>query len=153
MIYIKKPENMIKCDNICCHKTNKVFIVYNKTIYIGGRNTMNTLLLFFALPIATIILAIALQKILKCPFLVAGVFFAIYLIVAFAAFDASFLVFAVVYTIIAFLTAIITQIICNLINRLNNNDGQNCGCQNNLNTQNTTQAVSNCNCCNQRRCR
>ena len=32
---------------------------------------MNILLLFFALPIATIILAIAAQKILKCPILVA----------------------------------------------------------------------------------
>lgn len=114
---------------------------------------MNTLLLFFALPIATIILAIALQKILKCPFLVAGVFFAIYLIVAFAAFDASFLVFAVVYTILAFLSAIITQIICNFINRLDNSNTQNCGCPNNLNAQNTTSISSNCNCCNQRRCR
>ena len=46
---------------------------------------MNTLLLFFALPIATIILAIVLQKILNSPLLVAATFFAIYLIVTFAA--------------------------------------------------------------------
>lgn len=122
---------------------------------------MNTLLLFFALPIATIILAIALQKILKCPFLVAGVFFAIYLIVAFAAFDASFLVFAVVYTIIAFITAIITQIITNFIK--NNNV---CHCRdenNNVDTANitgktanvTTNSINNTNngCCNCRRYR
>ena len=83
---------------------------------------MNTLLLFFALHIATIILAIAAQKILKCPFLVAGVFFAIYLIVAFAAFDASFLVFAVIYTIIAFITAVITKIITNFIENNCDND-------------------------------
>ena len=116
---------------------------------------MNTLLLFFALPIATIILAIAAQKILKCPFLVAGVFFAIYLIVAFAAFDASFLVYAVVYTIIAFLTAVITKIITNLIE---NNNKEGCGCMSNNNIStvsliaNTRNNNSN-NCCNCRRCR
>ena len=52
---------------------------------------MNTLLLFFALPVATVILAIVLQKILNNPLLVAATFFAIYLVVAFTAFDASFL--------------------------------------------------------------
>lgn len=109
---------------------------------------MNNLLLFFALPIATIILAIAAYKILKCPFLVAGVFFAIYLIVAFTAFDASFLVFAVVYTIIAFITAVLTKIITNFIED-NQND---CGCGRNSianNTMNTSNSNSNncgCNC-------
>lgn len=106
---------------------------------------MNILLLFFALPIATIILAIAAQKILKCPFLVAGVFFAIYLIVAFAAFDASFLVFAVVYTIIAFVTAVITNLITNFIE---NNDND-CGCErnNNISTNNVeSNNLNNCGC-------
>lgn len=123
---------------------------------------MNTLLLFFALPIATIILAIAFQKILQCPFLVAGVFFAIYLIVAFSAFDASFLVYAVIYTILAFLTAVITKIITNFIE--DNNDDENncckCGCNTNgnidtfnitTNTQNNN--GNNCCGCNCRRCR
>ena len=58
---------------------------------------MNTLLLFFALPVATVILAIVLQKILNNPLLVAATFFAIYLVVAFTAFDASFLVYAIIY--------------------------------------------------------
>lgn len=107
---------------------------------------MNTLLLFFALPIATIILAIAAQKILKCPFLVAGVFFAIYLIVAFAAFDASFLVFAVIYTIIAFITAVITKIITNFIENNCDNDnvcdcGGSCLTNNNLNIANAIQST------------
>ena len=44
---------------------------------------MNVLLIFFALPIATIIISIALQKILKCPPLVASIIFAIFLIVTF----------------------------------------------------------------------
>ena len=40
---------------------------------------MTNLLIFFALPIATIIISIALQKIFKCPFLVAAIIFAIFL--------------------------------------------------------------------------
>ena len=70
---------------------------------------MNTLLLFFALPVATIILAIVLEKILRCPVLTAATFFAIYLIIAFAIFDASFLVFVIAYTILAFIAAVIAE--------------------------------------------
>ncbi len=81
---------------------------------------MNTLLLFFALPVATIILAIVLQKILNNPLLVAATFFAIYLIVTFAAFDASFLVYAIAYTILAYITAVLTRIICRLLKMLAN---------------------------------
>lgn len=67
------------------------------------------LLLFFALPIATIILAIVFQKIIKCPILVAATAFAIFLIVTFAAFDASFLIFAIIYTILAYIAASIAR--------------------------------------------
>ena len=70
---------------------------------------MNTLLLFFALPVATILLAIVVEKILRNPFLTAITFFAIYLIVAFAAFDATFLIYTIAYTILAFITAIIAE--------------------------------------------
>lgn len=104
---------------------------------------MNTLLLFFALPVATIILAIVLEKILDCPILVAATFFAIFLIVTFAAFDSSFLVFAIVYTILAFITAALVKAVCNFIrNCINNqnncsnnncNNNQNNNCNNNLN--------------------
>ena len=90
---------------------------------------MNILLLFFALPIATIILAIVLQKILKSPILVAATFFAIFLIVTFAAFDTWFLVFAIAYTILAFITASIVQAICRFIKHCcnnNNDDDNNC---------------------------
>lgn len=72
---------------------------------------MNTILLFFALPIATIILAIVVEKIIRCPVLTAATFFAIFLIVAFAVFDASFLIFVIAYTIIAFITAVIADFI------------------------------------------
>ena len=39
------------------------------------------LLIFFAIPFATILLAIVFQKVLKCPILVSITFFAIYLII------------------------------------------------------------------------
>lgn len=81
---------------------------------------MNTLLLFFALPVATIILAIVLEKILRCPILTAATFFAIYLIVAFAAFDSSFLIFVIAYTIIAFITAVIAEYFFRRYRRENN---------------------------------
>ena len=47
------------------------------------RGIMNILLIFFALPIAVIIISIALQKILKNPILVAAIIFAVFLIVTF----------------------------------------------------------------------
>ena len=81
---------------------------------------MNTLLLFFALPVATVILAIVLQKILNNPLLVAATFFAIYLVVAFTAFETSFLVYAIIYTILAYITAILVNTICRLLNALAN---------------------------------
>lgn len=81
---------------------------------------MNTLLLFLALPIATIILSVVLLKILKCPALVAATFFAIYLILTYAVFGYGFLIFAIVYTIISYITAIITKTICNIIARIDN---------------------------------
>ena len=81
---------------------------------------MNNLLIFFAIPVATIILSVVLQKILRSPFLVSATFFAIFLIVTFSAFDESFLVFAILYTLLALITAIITRFICCLINNSDN---------------------------------
>ena len=86
---------------------------------------MNIVLLFFALPVATILLAIVFQKILKCPILVAITFFAIYLILAFTVFDVIFLVFAIGYAFLAYITAWLTQIICRILRRIGRN---NCGC-------------------------
>lgn len=75
------------------------------------------LLLYFALPVATIILSIVWQRIIKSPVLVGLTAFAIYLIVTFAAFDASFLIFAIIYTILAFIAAWIARFICENIGR------------------------------------
>lgn len=89
------------------------------------------ILLFFAFPVATIILAIVLQKILRCAYLTAATFFAIYLIVAFTAFDESFLIYAIIYTILAYIAAVIAEMLF-----------QRCNCQTNNNSQ--------CNCCRSR---
>lgn len=114
---------------------------------------MNNLLIFFAIPVATIILAIVLQKILKCPLLVAATFFAIFLIVTFAAFDESFLVFAILYTLLALITALIVRFICCLIQNSNNSciNGNamqnNCMCGNNSNNDNDDDD-NDCGCSN-----
>ena len=76
---------------------------------------MDNLLIYFALPIATIILAIVFQKLIRNPLAVAAIFFAIYLIVTFAAFDINFLVLAILYTILAYVTALLTKIIIELV--------------------------------------
>ena len=91
---------------------------------------MNIILLFFALPVATIILAIVVEKILRCPVLTAATFFAIFLIVAFAVFDASFLIFVIAYTIIAFITAVIAEFI---FSRCRRRERKCCNCNCNCN--------------------
>lgn len=75
----------------------------------------NLLLLLFALPVATIILASVLETLLHCPIKVAAIFFAVFLVITFAFFDATFLIFAIVYTIIAFLAAVITRLILRFV--------------------------------------
>ena len=87
---------------------------------------MNILLIFFALPVATVILAIVLQKVLKNPLLVAATFFAIYLIITFAFADSNFLVLAILYTILAYVTAVLTRWICHLLKILENQRNGNC---------------------------
>lgn len=102
---------------------------------------MNILLIFFALPLATIILAAVLQKLIKCPILVAAIFFAIYLIVAFAVFDATFLIAAIVYTFLAYVTAAIVRLLCWFFRNCNvscncNREGNDCPCRRNATTNN-----------------
>ena len=114
---------------------------------------MNNILVFFAIPVAIIILSIVLEKQLRSPWQVAAIFFAIFLVVTFAAFDASFLIFAIAYTILAYVTAILTRLICNLIEEnLSDNDrnDNNCCCHRNRPTANEAANQSNrCNCTNQ----
>ena len=98
---------------------------------------MNFLLFFFALPIATILLSIVGEKILRCPILVAITTFAIYLIVTFAIFSSIFLVATIVYTILSYLAACVTEIFLrrnnqvqtissSSVQQVNNNSCNNC---------------------------
>lgn len=115
---------------------------------------MNILLLAFALPVATILLAIVLQKILKCPLLVAATFFAVLLIITFAVLDTSFLVFAIIYTILAYVTAVLTRLVCRIINQINPNTTRNdsvvilTNSNNIVNSNGNNSARVGRNCCN-----
>ena len=70
---------------------------------------MDILLIFFAFPIAVIIISAILQKILKSPIAVAALIFAVFLIVTFTAFDETFLIATLAYTLIALITASIVN--------------------------------------------
>lgn len=85
---------------------------------------MNTLLVFFALPLATIILSAIFETFINCPCKIAGIAFAIYLIVAFALGGTiELVVAAIIYTIIAFVTALIVNLIQNREDSDNDNNG------------------------------
>ena len=56
------------------------------------------ILFFVVLPLATILIAIVLQRILKSPILVAILVFAIYLILALTVFTTEFLINAIIET-------------------------------------------------------
>lgn len=105
---------------------------------------MNTVLLFFVLPLSTIILSIVLQKILKCPTLVAGTFFAIFLIVTYVV-DPNLLIYAIAYTIISYITATLTRVICNLIEKIGR-------CCNSQREERTGCIRNNCICNNENSC-
>lgn len=91
---------------------------------------MNLLLIFFALPLATIVFSIALQRILDNPILVASIIFSIFLIVTFVVGDLNLLIATIIYTIFSFLTAIIVKYIDE---NSNNNNENNENCNNNGN--------------------
>ena len=82
-----------------------------------------TLLIFFAIPLAVIIISIALQKILKCPLLVAGIVFSVGIIVTASIGNLNILSITLAYTLISYITTLLT---C-FISRFNNNNN----CRNN----------------------
>lgn len=126
------------------------------------------LLIFFALPLATVLLAIVFQKVLKSPILVTITFFAIYLIILFALYAAGVLsnlaeglIAVIVYTIIAFVTAWLvrlTKIIKERLFNCDNNEGRSsgrnieregsCGCNLNNETENNDLLRISCRCNN-----
>lgn len=76
---------------------------------------MNLLLIFFAIPLAVVILSVILEKAIKSPITVAAITFAILVVVTFAAFDINFLVLAIIYTILSYITAAITEFVCRVL--------------------------------------
>jgi len=79
---------------------------------------MSNLLIFFALPLATVIIAVVLERIWKNYVLVTLFAFAIYLIVAFALGDANLLVLVIIYTLLAFLAAFLSMLFRKINKRL-----------------------------------
>ncbi len=99
---------------------------------------MNILLIFFALPIAVIIISAILQKVLKSPIAVAALIFAIFLVVTFAIGNTILLIATLAYTILAFITAVIVKFICEFNDK--------CGCLNNIcNRSNSRTSVDSIN--------
>lgn len=72
----------------------------------------NYLLWFFAIPIAIIILSVIFETIIHSPIKIAGITFAILLIVTFAVGDETLLIFTILYTLLAFIVAWITRQWC-----------------------------------------
>ena len=93
-------------------------IIYNIKSLKERRFKMNiTLLIFFVLPLAVIIISIALQRLLSCPILVSAIIFVIFLIVAVLLNNLNVLILAIVYAIIAYIAAIVSCIICKILRR------------------------------------
>ena len=95
------------------------------------------------------VLRVALQKIFKCPFLVAGIIFAAFLIATFVIGNLTYLVATIAYTILAFITAVLTNIICRILRELDRREGErnSSGCcnrrgRNSSNNNNETQLLS-----------
>ncbi|MBR3255960.1 MAG: YbeF family protein [Clostridia bacterium] len=95
---------------------------------------ISNLLIFFAIPLAVVLISIALQKILRNPFLVAGIVFSVLLVIVLAFFDTIYLVAVVAYSILSFVTAILTCLLCRVLN----NTMCNCMGNNNQNDDDTT---------------
>jgi len=98
---------------------------------------MNTLLIFFAFPIAVIIISAVLQKLLVNPITVAALIFAVFLVITFAFFDESFLIATLSYTIIAFITSFIVSFLCSGNENDQDDSDDNC-----TNTTDTTQTLT-----------
>ena len=86
----------------------------------GLKYIMNVLLIFFAIPLAVIVISIALEKLLNCPILVAAIIFSILLLIAVIFSSTIFFILTVIYTILSFLAAWISKYICRFICTLRN---------------------------------
>ncbi len=71
----------------------------------------NLILIFFALPLAVVIVSIALQKLFDSPALVAGIIFVVFLVATFIIGDLNILILAIAYAILAYITAVLTKLV------------------------------------------
>lgn len=85
---------------------------------------MNTILLYFAIPLLVIIVSIILEKIVNSPLLVSAFVFAVSIVVFFIIGNIDLLVAVVVYTILALITALIVRLVKCIMKRIcdRNND-------------------------------
>ena len=73
---------------------------------------MNTLLVFFAVPLAIIILSAIFETLIYSPIKVAGIFFSIFIVIAFAlGGTAEQILAAIIYSILSFFSAFIMHVI------------------------------------------
>jgi len=79
-----------------------------------------SLLFYFAFPIAAVIFSSISTEFLPNPFKISLIVFGTFLVVTFSAYDAEFLVFTIAYTILSYITAWITLRIMRQINGINN---------------------------------
>lgn len=85
----------------------------------------NTLILIlFAIPFAVVVASIALQKLLKCPYLVAAIIFSIFLVIGFAIPDTNYIIAGVIYAILSFITAYITMLVHRWLKNNNNRNSE-----------------------------
>lgn len=112
-----------------------------------------TLLIFFALILSTIILAIVLQRIIHCPILVGLAFFAIFSLVAAFLGNTTFIIFAILFGVLAFIAAFFDCLFThsgffrnNRCLSCDDNNGRcNCRCNNNGNTNDERLTILNSN--------
>ncbi len=112
-----------------------------------------TLLIYFAIPLAVIILSAIFETFINCPIKIAGIVFSILLVVAFASFGSEFLVAVIIYTILSYITAFIINRynrreckLQNIENLIINNNEQNNSNNNNENNSTNYYVSRRCNC-------
>lgn len=115
---------------------------------------MDPILLFFVFPLVTVIIAIALQKILNNPLLVGAVIFSIFLLVSFLNYGGSSqaIIASIIYGILAFLAAILSRAISNFISNNSNNGNSNNNSDNDSNNSQNWPNTRACRVCKCQRC-
>ncbi|MBO4293251.1 MAG: DUF2651 family protein [Clostridia bacterium] len=102
------------------------------------------ILIFFAIPLAIIVISIALQKILRNPFLVSAIIFSIALVIVLAFLDPIYLIAVVAYTLLSLITAFLTCLLCGVLSNSNM-----CNCMVGGNNNNNNDDDNDNNCTNQ----